>query len=237
MLLSSIFHRCRWIIMVAIALAVNLTIAVTPANATGVYDMPISPSADNWVLDDAKQITRLNESNLNKDLQKLADNTGQEVRYVTIHRLDYGETAQSFAEQLFARWFSTPDEGANQTVVVLDDVTNNIGLKSGEATAALLPADIAESITQETMKAPLLKNNSYNRAFGDATVRLAAVLAGEPDPGPPIIEETINVEGTFATAEETEENRTFSTWVVVVLLILATVIPMVTYYWYLSVGG
>ncbi len=222
--------------MVAIALAISLTIAA-PANATGVYDMPLSPNADNWVLDDANQITRLNESNLNKDLQKLAAATGQEVRYVTIHRLDYGETAQSFAEQLFARWFSTPESGSNQTVIVLDDVTNSIGLKAGEETATLLLEDIAESITQETMKAPLLKNNSYNQAFDDATVRLAAVLAGDPDPGPPIIEETINVEGTFATAEETEENRTSSIWIVVILLILATVIPMATYYWYQSIGG
>ncbi len=236
MLLSSIFHRCRWIIVVAIALAINLTV-IAPANATGVYDMPINPSVDNWVLDDANQITRLNESNLNKDLRKLAAETGQEVRYVTIHRLDYGETTQSFAEQLFARWFPTPEAGANQTVIVLDDVTNNIGIKVGEETAALLSAEIADSITQETMKAPLLKSNSYNRAFDDATVRLAAVLAGEPDPGPPVMEETINVEGTFATAAETEENRTSSTWIVVVLLILATVIPMATYYWYQSIGG
>lgn len=236
MLLSSIFHRCRWIVVVAIALTINL-INIPPANATGVYDMPIAPNSDNWVLDDAKQITRLNENNLNKDLKKIAVATGQEVRYVTIHRLDYGETAQSFAEQLFNRWFPTPEAGTNQTVVVLDDVTNNIGLKAGEETAALLTDEIAESITEETMKAPLLKNNSYNQAFGDATVRLAAVLAGEPDPGPPVIEETINVEGTFATAEETEANRTSSTWVVVVLLILATVIPMATYYWYQSAGG
>ena len=236
MLLSSIFQRCRWLAVVAIALVISLTTA-TPAYATGVYDMPLTPNSDNWILDDAKQITRLNEGNLNKDLQKLADTTGQEVRYVTIHRLDYGETAQSFAEQLFNRWYPTPEAGANKTVVVLDDVTNNIGLKTGEETAELLSADIAESITTETMKAPLLKSNSYNRAFDDATVRLAAVLAGEADPGPPTMEETINVEGTFATAEETEENRTSSTWIVVVLLVLATVIPMATYYWYLSIGG
>ena len=236
MLLSSIFQRCRWLAVVAIALVISLTTA-TPAYATGVYDMPLTPNSDNWILDDAKQITRLNEGNLNKDLQKLADTTGQEVRYVTIHRLDYGETAQSFAEQLFNRWYPTPEAGANKTVVVIDDVTNNIGLKTGEETAELLSADIAESITTEAMKAPLLKSNSYNRAFDDATVRLAAVLAGEADPGPPTMEETINVEGTFATAEETEENRTSSTWIVVVLLVLATVIPMATYYWYLSIGG
>ena len=68
MLLSSIFHRCRWIILVAIALTINL-IWAAPANATGVYDMPLNPSADSFVLDDAKQITRLNEGNLNKELK------------------------------------------------------------------------------------------------------------------------------------------------------------------------
>ena len=150
MFLSSIFHSCRWVVVVAIALAINLTMA-SPANATGVYDMPLTPSADSWVIDDANQITRLNESNLNKELKQLAEATGQEVRYVTIHRLDYGETAQSFAEQLFDRWFSTPEAGVNQTVGVLDDVTNNIGLKSGDETTALLSPDIAESITQETI--------------------------------------------------------------------------------------
>lgn len=236
MLLSSLFHRYRWIAAVAIALVINITIT-TPAHATGVYDMPLNASSDNWVLDDANQITRLTENNLNNALEELATATGQEVRYVTIHRLDYGETAQSFAEQLFERWFPTPEAGTNQTIVVLDDVTNNAGIKTGEETATLLTPELAESITQETMKAPLLKSNSYNSAFGDATVRLTAILTGEPDPGPPVIEESINVEGTFATAEETEENRTSSTWIVVVLLILATVIPMATYYWYQSMGG
>jgi uncharacterized protein len=38
--------------------------------------------------------------------------------------------------------------------------------------------------------------------------------------------------GNFATIEETRKQKDFSTAVVIVLLILATVIPMVTYYWY-----
>lgn len=40
------------------------------------------------------------------------------------------------------------------------------------------------------------------------------------------------VEGTFATAAETRRMKDLWTGVVLVLLILATVIPMVTYYWY-----
>ena len=57
-----------------------------------------------------------------------------------------------------------------------------------------------------------------------------AVLSGEPDPGPPAIVDNIQVEGTFATAEETEATKSDSTTLVIFLLIGATVIPMVTYY-------
>jgi uncharacterized protein len=59
---------------------------------------------------------------------------------------------------------------------------------------------------------------------------LAAVLSGEPDPGPPIVENKISAESTFTKAEDTD--RGSATILVVVLLILATVIPMLTYFAY-----
>ena len=47
---------------------------------------------------------------------------------------------------------------------------------------------------------------------------------------PPEVVDNIQVEGTFKKAEETDQGN--ATVVVVVLLVLATVIPMVTYFWY-----
>ncbi|MEM6868574.1 MAG: TPM domain-containing protein, partial [Cyanobacteria bacterium P01_C01_bin.121] len=144
----------------------------------------------------------------------------------------------SFADKLAAQWFPDPEVRSTQTVVVLDDVTNNIGISVGDASADTLTADIAQSVIGETMKVPLLKGNQYNLAFNDATERLVAVLSGEADPGPPAAyDDTVDTERTFATAEETEATRGSSTTVVIVLLIAATVIPMATYYWYVSVGG
>ncbi|NEP19926.1 MAG: YgcG family protein [Leptolyngbya sp. SIO4C1] len=226
----------RWIAVTAIALLALPAIAL-PAQATSLYQLPPSIDDSTWVVDEANQITRLNEGKLRSQFQSLAEQTGNEVRVVTIHRLDYGETPQTYADRLFGRWFPTPEAQANQTVIVLDDVTNDAGIRVGDAAAELLTPEIAESISQETIKVPLRRNNSYNQAFLDTADRLVAVLSGEADPGPPQAEETINTEGTFATAEETEENRSNSTVVVIVLLVLATVIPMATYYWYLSIGG
>lgn len=220
----------------AIALLATQLIAA-PALATGTYSMPSAASSDTWIIDDAEQVSRLNESKIESDLKQLAQQTGNEVRFVTIHRLDYGETAQSFADQLLERWFPTPEARAKETVIVLDDLTNTIGISVGDQTANVLPDEIARSVVDETMKVPLLRGNQYNQAFLNASDRLVAVISGEPDPGPPEYDNTVDTDRNFATAEETEATRGTSTVVVVVLLIAATVIPMVTYYWYISVGG
>ncbi len=221
----------------AIALfAIQLVSA--PALATSLYSMPQTLKSDTWILDEAAQVSRLNESKISKALSELAQATGNEVHFVTIHRLDYGETVQSFADQLMELWFPNPEAQGDQTVIVLDDVTNNIGISVGEKSSQQLSEDIATSVVSETMKIPLLQGNQYNQSFLNATDRLVAVLSGETDPGPPAAyDDTVDTERTFATADETEATRGSSTIVVVVLLIAATVIPMATYYWYMSVGG
>ncbi|MBE9060014.1 photosystem II repair protein Psb32 [cf. Phormidesmis sp. LEGE 11477] len=215
----------------------TLQLCSAPALATSLYSMPQSPDGK-WFIDEASQVSRLNEGKIESSLEQLAEETGNEIRFVTIHRLDYGKTIQDFADELAERWFPTPEARSNQTVIVLDDVTNTIGISVGDRTAETIDPELAQSIVGETMKTPLLKGNQYNQSFLGATDRLVAVLSGEPDPGPPeAYDDTVDVDRTYATAEETEATRGSSTTVVIVLLIAATVIPMATYYWYMSVGG
>ncbi len=202
-----------------------------PAYATGVYSLPsVSPGDDTWVIDDADIVSRLNEGKLERQLAGLADETGVEVRLVTIHRLDYGETAQSFVDALFETWFPTPEAQDGQVLIVLDNVTNTTAIRESDSVSDRLTPDIAESVAQETLQVPIRDGNRYNQAFLDASDRLIAVLTGQPDPGPPVVENTIQTEGTFTSAEDTDTGN--STVLVVVLLLAATVIPMVTYYIY-----
>lgn len=236
--MSKPFGWLRQLVCFAAIALFTLPLFSAPALATSLYSMPQTLKSDTWVVDEASQISRLNEGKIANSLSQLAQETGNEVRFVTIHRLDYGETSQSFADKLAEQWFPTPEARSNQTVIVLDDVTNSIGISVGDASTDTLTADIAQSIIGETMKVPLLKGNQYNLAFNSATERLVAVLSGEPDPGPPeAYDDTVDTDRTFATAEETEATRGSSTIVVIVLLIAATVIPMATYYWYVSAGG
>ena len=215
---------------IAIALIAS-QMAVLPALATGVYEMPVLSAGDRtWVFDKGDVLSRSSESNISSVLDNLENQTGKQVRFVTIHRLDYGETTATFTDQLFEQWFPTKEDQTNQILLVLDTVTNSAAIRTGEGVKSLLTDEIAQSVAGETVQVPLREGNKYNEAFAAASTRIAAVLSGEPDPGAPEVVDNIQVEGTFKKAEETDQGN--ATVVVVVLLVLATVIPMVTYFWY-----
>lgn len=219
----------RLLLSVAIAVLVTQPFAL-PAIATGVSEVP-KPKAGSWVIDQAEILSRSNEGKIATALGDLAKQTGNEVHFVTIHRLDYGETIETFTDKLFDRWFPTPEASANQTLLVLDNLTNNVALSTGEAVKTKLSDEIAESVTQETVLIPLKEGNKYNQALLGASDRLAAILSGRPDPGPPTLTDNVQVEGTFATPEQTKESNA-TVWVIG-FLIVATVVPMATYYLYL----
>ena len=215
----------------AVAIAVLLTqLMAAPATATGVYEMSDAPAPDTWVVDKAEILSRTTEGKINLALADLAAQTGQEVHLVTIHRLDYEETAETFTNALFDRWFPTPEAQANQALVVIDNLTNDTAIRTGSEVKKLMSDEIARSVTQETILIPLKEDNKYNQAFLAASDRLVAVLSGNPDPGPPEVKDTVQVEGTFATPEDTKSSNA-TVWVIG-FLIAATIIPMATYYLY-----
>jgi len=213
------------------AIALVSLLWAAPARATGVYQMPdLAPGDRTWVIDDDDVLSRVTESHLNQNVQKLADETGYEVRFVTVRRLDYGETAQSFTDDLFDKWFPTPEAGANQTVLMLDTQTNNSAIHTGDGVKSVLTDAIAESVASETLQVPLRQGDKYNEAFVNAGDRIVTVLSGKPDPGAPEVEDNIQVASTFKSAEETDD-RSATIWVVVILVI-ATVAPMATYFYF-----
>jgi len=218
-------------IVMVTTLAITIQFGVAPAYATGVYDFP-QTAAEEWVLDQADILSRLSENHINSVLADVAQKTDSQVRFVTVHRLDYDETAASLTNQLFEQWFPTPEAQANQVLLVLDNVTNTSAIRVGDGAATRLPAAIAQSVAQETLMVPIRKGN-YNQAFLDASDRLAIVLTGNPDPGAPVVVDNVQVEGTFADATETKKNQGSATVWVIGLLVAATVIPMATYYLYL----
>lgn len=215
----------------AIALLTLAAPFTAEALATGIYDLePIQAGEPTWVVDQADVLSRFSEGQMKERLEELSQQTGTEVRFIVFRRLDYGETIESFTQDLFNTWFPSPEAAANQVLIALDTQTNTIAVESGPQAQAFLTDEIAVSVVDETMMAPIRAGDRYNQSLLDASDRLALVLAGEEDPGPPVIEDTLRVEGTFASSEETKESN--ATTIVIILLIVATVVPMLTYFAY-----
>ena len=234
-LLSHFLGCKKYIAKLVVSLAVTIFISsvlAVPALATGVYNMP-NLTSDTWIVDEADLISRFNEGRIANAFDELAKDTGNEVRIVTVRRLDYGETPESFTKDLFEKWFPSKEAQANQTLLMIDSVTNGTAIITGDKVISTMSDDIAQSIASESVLVPLRKGNKYNQAFLDAQERLVTVLSGQPDPGPPEVADAVQVEGTFTKAEETAQGNA-TIWVVG-LLIAATVIPMATYYIYLAV--
>jgi uncharacterized protein len=217
-----------------LSLVLLLNVNVNNAAATGVYDLPVVNAGENvWVIDNAEVISKATESQLSDELGLLAQKTGNETRMVVINRLDYDQTIDSLTDDIFTSWYPTPEEQNNQTLLVLDTLTNRTAIRSGEQSSTFLTPDISESLLKETAVIPL-KNLQYNQALIDVSNRMIAVLSGKEDPGPPEIKE-LAIDGTFATAEETND-RSATIWMIV-LVALATLIPMITYFWYVGFPG
>jgi uncharacterized protein len=232
-LVSMVSRLENRLLLSLVTISISMGIFVLPAQATAVYEVPaVSAGVPTWVIDKADVLSLSTKGTVKGTLEQLAKQTGKEVRFVTIHRLDYGDTIQTFTDKLFKKWFATDAEQANQTLIVLDNVTNTIGIHTGAEVKSTLTDPIATSITDETMQAPLRSGNKYNQAFVDGADRLAAVLSGQADPGPPVVISTPEVGRTYLKAEETEANRTNFLVIVIGLLIIATVIPMATWWWY-----
>ena len=226
------------LIVSLLLLILAIIIPASSASATGVYQMPnLDTGNRTFIVDDADVLSRVTKNKLNNTLENLANLTGNEVRFVTIRRLDYGETADSFTEKLFDKWFPTLEAKANQTLVVLDTLTNNDAIRIGDAVKIFMSNDITQSLVNETIQVPIRDGNKYNEAFLAASDRLSAVLSGEADPGPPEVKDELSaqVAATFKSAEETDDRS--ATILVIVLLVIATIVPMATYLWYQSFSG
>ena len=228
-------HSQRKIIFVFSCLVLTLGIGlqwnVSPAEATSIYSIPrVTPGDQSWVLDQATVLSRLTQTQLESQAAQLSEETGIELRFVTFRRLDYGETVETFADKLFESWFADPETQAEEAVFVIDVQTNNGSFHLGSQAQDRVSQDAIASIINETLVAPLRAGGKYNQALADVSDRITTILRGEPDPGPPVISANFEANPNFATAEETKDSN--ATTIVIVLLIIATVVPMLTYFAY-----
>lgn len=211
-----------------LALVLLLGLAQAPAAlATGPKDFPLAPPSG-LVLDTADLLSRAAASDLEKRLEEL-DQQQVQARLVTLRRLDYGLALEDLGQQLMERWKTQDPEGAERQLVLLIESQNNSGaVVASPDLADTLPRSLLASTGTSTMGLPLREGARYRQASIDALTRLQAVLQGQEDPGPPQLIERLPVETNVPTAEETASSNAFL-WVVV-LLVVGTLVPMITWW-------
>ena len=150
-----------------------------------------------------------------------------DARLVTVSRLDYGLTLPELSRQLLERWSSAPG-GDARLLLLIDSQTKSAAIAASPALERQLPPDLLRSTARTTMAQPLREGNRYRQASLDALERLSTVLRGGEDPGEPAVSEATVVATNIPTREETASSNAF-TWVVV-LLVVGTIVPMLTWW-------
>jgi uncharacterized protein len=199
----------------------SAAIAMEPADVPALAEI----GEQVWVIDLADALSASTETELDRTLSALATDTGKEVRLLAVQRIDFGQSAQDFAEEVFGAWFPTADRQRDRLLLLLATEDYRTALVAGENLQELLPPETQTSIAQETVLPPAQKAQ-FNRAALDGVARLEAILRGNPDPGPPVVVEMPEVDNT----PPKPENPLNTGLIVLAVLVVATVVPMVTYY-------
>ena len=195
------------------------------ALATGVQDFPAElPSSS--VLDTADLLSRAASTDLDKRLQDLAQDH-VDARLVTLRRLDYGLSLDALGQQLVERW-SGADPDSALLLLLIESQNNSAAVVASPDLLDQLPEPLLSSTAISTMGLPLREGARYRQAGLDALDRLAVVLQGGEDPGPPQLLERLPIETNIPSREDTASSNALL-WVVV-LLVVGTLVPMITWW-------
>lgn len=217
----------RWLSSALLVVLLSLSCLLWPAAswATGAADLPAELPASH-VVDGADLLSRSASTEIERRLESFgADRV--EARLITLRRLDYGLSLDALGQQLIERWNSQNSSQA-QLLVLIESQNNSAAVVISPDLTDQLPSDLLSSTAISTMGLPLREGARYRQASLDALDRLEVVLQGGEDPGPPVLLERMPIETNIPTREETQSSNAFM-WVVV-LLVVGTLVPMITWW-------
>jgi uncharacterized protein len=223
----TVLQRTLRALMASVISALLLAGLVWPqqALATGIQDFPAERPAG-AVLDTADLLSRAASADLDKRLQELAADH-VDARLITLRRLDYGLSLDGLGEQLVQRW-GTDDRGDALLLILIESQNNSAAVVASPDLLDQLPEPLLSSTAISTMGLPLREGARYRQASLDALDRLETVLQGGEDPGPPQLLERLPIETNIPSREDTASSNALL-WVVV-LLVVGTLVPMITWW-------
>jgi uncharacterized protein len=210
-----------------IAASLCFFLAVPAGFALSPQDLPAQPP-DKAVLDSADVLSRAGKNEIETRLNEL-ESSKVDARVITLRKLDYGLSLTGFGEELVERWTKNDNASDRPLILFLEETQNKqAAVVISAELSDQLPDALLSSIARTTMSQPMRDGERFRQASMDGIERIAVVLNGGEDPGPPIQVERTALPTNVPTIEETSESNAF-TWVIV-LLVVGTIVPMATWW-------
>jgi uncharacterized protein len=210
-----------------IAASLCFFLAVPAGFALSPQDLPAQPP-DKAVLDSADVLSRAGKNEIETRLNEL-ESSKVDARVITLRKLDYGLSLTGFGEELVERWTNNDNASDRPLILFLEETQNKqAAVVISAELSDQLPDALLSSTARTTMSKPMRDGERFRQASMDGIERIAVVLNGGEDPGPPIQVERTALPTNVPTIEETSESNAF-TWVIV-LLVVGTIVPMATWW-------
>jgi uncharacterized protein len=212
-------------LLAALAAVLLLLWPLTPALALSAADFP-DTAPGGRVLDTAAVLSRAASAELERQLERFQPER-VDARLVTVNQLDYGLTLPDLGRQLLERW-GDPAEARAQLLFLIDSQTGSAAVVGSADLDGRLSPSLLRSTARATMATPIRDGARYRQASLDGISRLLTVLEGGDDPGEPVAPTVVTAPSNVPSREETAASNAF-TWVVV-LLVVGTIVPMLTWW-------
>ena len=210
-----------------IAASLCFFLAVPAGFALSPQDLPAQPPEE-AVLDSADVLSRAGKNEIETRLNQL-ESSKVDARVITLRKLDYGLSLTGFGEELVERWSNNDNRSERPLLLFLEETQNKqAAVVISAELSDQLPDALLRSTARTTMSQPMRDGERFRQASLDGIDRIAVVLDGGEDPGPPIEIERTTIPTNVPTVEETRESNAF-TWVIV-LLVVGTIVPMATWW-------
>ena len=200
-----------------IAASLCFFLAVPAGFALSPQDLPAQPP-EKAVLDSADVLSRAGKNEIEARLNQL-ESSKVDARVITLRKLDYGLSLTGFGEELVERWSNNDNSSERPLILFLEETQNKqAAIVVSAELSDQLPDALLRSTARTTMSQPMRDGERFRQASMDGIERIAVVLNGGEDPGPPVQIERTTLPTNIPTVEETSESNAF-TWVIVLSLI------------------
>ena len=138
----------------------------------------------------------------------------------------------AFGDKVLEKWYPTLEEGNDKGNLLLVQTTKEGAIVGGPKFLKAVGDDVLDSVLSKNI--PInLEQDKFNEALTSSVERIAAVLEGKADPGPPKTFEG-KKGANYRTKEETTNKREVFSNVVIGLLVISFVVPMLQYFGYVA---